>query len=200
MADEMEELGTYRDEDVVDEEELLEEDIETESTEIEKHTYDPSAIKEKKKVTPKKKHFKKKIVKKQLKKKKPILKKKVKKTPKVIKKLVKQIKKRNKPKKEKKSKTPKKRGPKGAQWTKWSTPFQPNSVLDKAFALVSQKHGVRHKEFVKKIKKLGGNVNWILSRFRKEERRGWAWEFDDAKDKYKITSVKVNRKSHGKWW
>jgi hypothetical protein len=81
-----------------------------------------------------------------------------------------------------------------AQWPTWSAPFQPGSNLHKFSQAMMKKGGLNLKGFAKLIKKTEAKATWILKCLRKGSAGGWSWDFDDSRDRYVITNVKLHRK------
>ena len=80
------------------------------------------------------------------------------------------------------------------QWPNWSAPFQPGSNLYKFSQAMMKKAGLTLKEFNKLVKKTGAKASWILKCLRKGSAGGWSWDFDDSRDCYRMTNVKLHRK------
>jgi hypothetical protein len=81
------------------------------------------------------------------------------------------------------------------QWPTWTKgPFQPGSNLHTFSQAMMKRGGLPVKAFLKLVKKTGGKALWLLKCLRKGSAGGWSWEFDDARDKYVITNVRLNGK------
>lgn len=81
-----------------------------------------------------------------------------------------------------------------AQWPTWKAPFQPGSNLHRFSQAMIVKKGMTLKEFNKLVKKTGAKASWIMRCLRKGSAGGWSWEFDDSRDRYRITNVKLHKK------
>jgi hypothetical protein len=80
-----------------------------------------------------------------------------------------------------------KRGPKGAQSPNWVMPYQPSSILHKAFELCSKKGGAKVKDLTHMVKKLGGKPQWVIKIIKSGRSLGWVWEVDDSYDRIRVT-------------
>jgi len=97
-----------------------------------------------------------------------------------------------KPKKHKTTKPPKRINK--AQWPTWKAPFQPGSNLHTFSQAMMKKGGLNLKSFAKLIKKTGAKATWVIKCLRKGSAGGWTWEFNDSRDRYVISNVKLHKK------
>jgi hypothetical protein len=81
-----------------------------------------------------------------------------------------------------------------AQWPTWSAPFQRGSNLHTFSQAMMKRGGLSLKGFMKLQKKTGAKATWILKCLRKGSAGGWSWDFDDSRDRYVITNVKLHKK------
>jgi hypothetical protein len=95
----------------------------------------------------------------------------------------------------KKKKEVKKKTKSKLQWPRWTKgPFQPGSNLHTFTQAMMKKGGLPISGFNRLAKKKGAKITWLLKCIRKGSAGGWTWDFDDSRDSYRITNVRLNGK------
>ena len=105
----------------------------------------------------------------------------------------KKVTKKEKKRKDKKEKKDGKRGPKSAQWKEWKEPYQPGSILNKAYQEASKKGGIEEKKLIKLITKWDGSPAFHLRILKRGQSKGFKWEVDDANGRLRILNVKKTK-------
>ena len=106
-----------------------------------------------------------------------------------------EVKHRSNKKVKKKAVKPPKKVKSKAQYVHWKDPYQPGSNLHRFHQAMMKKGGMTVREFNSLIKKTGAKATWILKVMRHgSSSKGWAWDFDDSRDRYRVTNCRKTRK------